>query len=93
LEGVSIVDKYLFEDNGVVYHFDYDGDLLPISYIPPHNLSPYAKVKLEYMKEYQPEYVCNYLKKKRCLNFWRAFQMNAINGQVIYMKNLKLRIK
>lgn len=67
------MDKYLFDENGFVYHLDSDYIYYPISYIPPHNLSPYAKVKLEYIKEHQPEYILQLLEEEKLFEFLEGF--------------------
>ena len=67
------MDEYLFDDNGFVYRLDRDDIYYPIAYIPPHNLSPYAKVKLGYMKEYQPEYVLKLLEEEKLFEFLESF--------------------
>ena len=67
------MDKYLFDENGFVYKLDDNEIYNPINYISKHNLSPYAKVKLEFMKDYQPEYVLQLLEEEKLFEFLEGF--------------------
>lgn len=68
------MDKYLFDENGFVYELDDKEIYNPIDYIAPHNLSTYAKVKLEYMKENQPEYVLQLLEEEKLFEFLEGYE-------------------
>ncbi len=68
------MDKYLFDENGFVYELDDKKIYNPIDYIVPHNLSPYAKVKFEFMKEHQPEYVLQLLSEEKLFEFLESYE-------------------
>ena len=68
------MDKYLFDENGFVYELDHNEIYNPIDYIAPHNLPPYAKVKFEYMKEHQHEYVLQLLEEEKLFEFLESYE-------------------
>ncbi len=75
------MEKYLFDDNGFVYELDSNEYYNPIAYISPHNLPPYAKVKLEYTKEHQPEYVLALLDEGNLFEFLSNYNMAQVSTE------------
>lgn len=72
------MDKYLFEENGFIYELDSNEFYNPIDYIPPRTLPPYSKVKFEYMKDNQPEYVLHLLDEGRLFDFLESYEKEQI---------------
>jgi hypothetical protein len=88
------MDKYLFDENGFVYELDDNKIYNPIDYIAPRNLPLYAKVKFEYMKEHQPEYVLQLLEEETLFEFLEGFsnECNELASHIYEKSKIKDKI-